>query len=117
MAIVPLRVSNRLGFGMLEVQSITESGTTTTFKFNNHPQRGINFFGGFWVKIPQNLTTGYTTTNTINFGTVDVDGDTVPLLMFDGTAVTVGDLPTPGNGIILCFYDKASNRLQLVNAF
>lgn len=117
MAVVPLRVSNRLGFGMLEVQSIAEGTGTTTFKFNDHPQRRINFFGGFWVKIPQDTSTGYTADNVIEFATIDTLGSNIPLKNFDGSAVTMGDLSTSGGGIILCFYDRTTNRLQLVNAF
>lgn len=119
MATVPLRVSNRLGFPMLEVQSITEAtlpATITSFNFNNHPQRNINFFGGFFVKIPQNTTT-LTKTNTVEFATLGINGSNLPLLKLDGTNVLVSDLSTNGGGIILCFYDKASNKLQVIGNF
>lgn len=119
MATVPLRVCNRLGIPMLEVQSAvqgTSPSTVTTFYFNNHPQRNINFFGSFYVKIPQNTAT-MTQDNTVEFATLDVLGSNIPLYLFDGSQATVGDIATTGNGIMLCFYDKVSNRLQLVNAF
>ena len=119
MAVVPLRVSNRLGFPMLEVQSVTDAtlpANTTMLNFNDHPQRRINFFGGFFVKVPQDLTTA-TQTNLVQFATLDVPGSNIPLYLFDGTQAQVSDIATTGNGIMLCFYDRVSNRLQLVNAF
>lgn len=119
MATVPLRVSNRLGFPMLEVQSITEAtlpSTVTTFNFNDHPQRNSNFYGGFFVKVPQN-TTALTATNTIEFATLGINGSNLPLYKFDGAIVQASELSTTGGGILLCFYDKTSNRLQLVNVF
>ena len=119
MATVPLRVSNRLGFPMLEVQRVeppATGSTVTKFVFNNHPQRGYNFFGGFFVKVPQNLTT-LTDTNTVAFATDGVSDAPVPLVLYDGSTATVADIVTSGGGIMLCFYDRASNSLRLVNAF
>lgn len=114
MAIVPLRVSNRQGFGMLEVQSITTSGTTTTFNFNEHPQRNWpNFFGGFWVKVPQD-TTGITATNVVEFNTLGIVGSNYPLYKFDGSQATMADFQTSGGGVRLCFYDKVSNRVMII---
>lgn len=114
MAFVPLRVSNRQGFGMLEVQSITTSGTVTTFNFNDHPQRRMaNFFGGFWVKVPQN-TTAITATNTVEFNTLGELGSNIPLYKFDGSQATMADFSTTGGGVRLCFYDKVANRVMIV---
>lgn len=119
MATVPLRVSNRLGFGMLEVQSVTDAtlpANTSLFNFNNHPQRNISFFGGFFVKVPQNLN-NETQDNLVEFATLDVPNSNIPLYLYDGTQAKISDINTTGGGIMLCFYDKVSNRLQLVNAF
>ena len=117
MAVIPLRVSNRMGFGMLEVQSIEQAptpGTVTTFNFNDHPQRRMaNFFGGFWVKVPQN-TTALTATNTIEFATIGDSSSRVPLYKFDGSPATMADFVTTGGGVRLCFYDKVSNRVMIV---
>lgn len=118
MATVPLRVSNRLGFPMLEVQSVSEAtlpATTTVLNFNNHPQRNISFFGGFFVKIPQNLSTA-TQTNNVEFSTIGESGSNIPLYLYSGTQAKISDILTTGNGILLCFYDKSSNRLQLINS-
>ncbi len=97
---------------MLEVQSVTTNGTVTTFSFNDHPQRGAFFYGGFWVKVPAIATTTATATNTVEFATLGVSGSSLPLYLYNGTQATLGDLVTTGPGIILCFYDRTTNRLQ-----
>lgn len=117
MPFVPLRFSNRLGFAMLEVQRIADAtlpAATTTFYFNAHPQRTVNFFGGFFVKVPD--TSGATGTNTVEFATEGVPSSNLPLYNYDGSQATVDDITTTG-GVLLCFYDRTNNRLQLVNAF
>ena len=117
MAVTQLRFSNRLGFPMLEVQQITDAtlpATTTTFYFNEHPQRNAYFFGGFFVKVPS--TAAATDTNTVEFATLGVAGSNLPLYNYNGDQATVSDITTTG-GVLLCFYDKTNNRLQLVNAF
>lgn len=117
MAMVPLRYCNRLGIPMLEVQTITESpspATVTYFNFNNHPQRNQQFYGGFFVKVPD--LSSATSTNSIEFATLDVSGSNTPLYLYDGTKAKISDITTTG-GIMLCFYDKVNNKLQLVNAF
>lgn len=93
---------------MIEVQSTSTSGTVTTFLFNDHPQRRINFFGEFDVKLP--IIT--TSTNTVEFGTIGVLGSSIPLYLYNGAQATVADLVTTTGGIIKCFYDRTNNRLQ-----
>ena len=119
MATVPLRVSNRLGFGMLQVQNVDETSITgtTLFKFNNHPQRNINFFGGFFVKVPQNLSELTSQSNEVAFVTIDSNETPTKLYLYDGTVAKISDIGTTGGGIMLCFYDRMDGKLQLVNAF
>lgn len=117
MAFVPLRVSNRQGIPMLEVQSITAAvapATVTTFNFNDHPQRRTQFFGEFSVKVPQNTTT-LTQSDTVEFATMGNPGSNIPVVTFAGTPATVADFATQGGGIRKCWYDITNNRLQLMN--
>lgn len=117
MATVPLRYSNRLGFGMLEVQRIenrTTPADATVFIFNEHPQRNISFFGGFFVKVPN--TTTATADNPVQFETDGDSSSNLPLYNYNGDPATTTDLQTTG-GVLLCFYDRVSNKLQLINAF
>ena len=106
-----LTYANRT-FPTIEVQSVSSAGTVTTFGFNAHANRG-NFFGGFYVKVPQNVATS---TNTVEFSTIGVAGSNIPLYLYNGTQATVAQLVTSGGGILLCFYDRSANRLQLLSS-
>lgn len=111
-----LKFSNQGGFPLIEAVSIAESGTTTTINFNNHPYRQSNrFYGGFFVKIPQNTVTGLTQTNNVEFATIGVGGSNIPLYSVTGTQVQVSELASSGPAIFLVFYDRDSNRIQLIN--
>ena len=114
MAVTPLRFANTRGFPMIEVQSVTTSGTIATFNFNDHPQRRGNFFGGFWVKVPAITTTTTTAAYTIEFATLGVTGSNVKLYFYGGTQATLGDLETDTGGVMLCFYDAVNGRLQVI---
>lgn len=116
MATVPLRYANRGGIPMIETIGVSESAapaTVTTFLFNDHPQRRAPFFGGFWVKINVNTAT-LAQDNNVEFGTQGVTGSGIPLYLYNGTLATVADIATTG-GVLLCFYDRVNNRLQLIN--
>lgn len=117
MATLPLTYCNRLGFPMIEVQTITDAtlpAGTTFFNFNDHPQRRSKFFGAFFVKVPD--LSNATQENLVQFATLDVEGSNKPLYLYEGTQAKVSDLITTG-GIMLCFYDRVNDKLQLVNAF
>lgn len=114
MALLPLKRCNQFGFGMLESIGISTTGTVTTIKFNDHPQRRINFFGGFYVNIAQD-TTGVTATNTVVFQTGDDTSTAMPVKLFSGADATMAYFSTTGNGVAHMFYDIAHNRLQLIS--
>lgn len=108
-----LRFSNRMGFPNLEATSVTSDGTTTTVSFNAHPfMLRNNFFGGFWVKIPQAVTTS---TQPLQFTTTGVPNSTVPVYMPDGTQATVASIASTGPAVYLFFYDRDTNRVSRVN--
>lgn len=111
MAFVPLRVSNRQGIPMMEAQTIIKSDGVVTFNFNDHPQRRINFFGGFWAKIP--TTAGLDGNAKVEFATLGLLGSNLPLYLYNGNQATALDLSTTG-GILLCFYDVTTNKLQAI---
>lgn len=114
MALVPLKRCNQFGFGMLESIGVTTNGTVTTIKFNDHPQRRINFFGGFFVKITQD-TSAIASTNTVVFQTGDDTSTAIPVKLFDGDDATMAYFSTIGGGVALMFYDVVNNRLQLIS--
>lgn len=97
---------------MIEAQTLTTSGTTATFSFNDHPQRRGNFFGGFWVKLPTTTTTTTTAAYNVEFATLGVLGSNLPLYLFNGTQAKLGAVAA--GGVMLCFYDRTTNRLQAI---
>lgn len=111
MATTPLRFSNRGTFPMIEVQTITKTDELVTFNFNDHPQRRADFFGGFWVKMP--TTAGLNGNAKVEFATLGMFGSNLPVYLYNGNQATALDLSTTG-GVLLCFYDKTTNRLQVI---
>lgn len=109
-----LKFVNQGGFPTIQAVSVNESGTNTTFSFNEHPFRQTNrFVGGFWVKIPMD-TSNLTTTNTVQFDTVGIGGSAVPVYKNDGDQATAADFISTGPAIHLFFYDRDNNRVQLI---
>lgn len=108
-----LRFSNRTGFPNLEATSVTSDGTVTTVSFNSHREiQTNNFFGGFWVKIPQTVATS---AQPIQFTTIGVPNSTVPVYLPDGTQATAASIASTGPAIYLFFYDRDNNRVQKIN--
>lgn len=105
-----LRFSNRNGFPNIEATSVTSDGTNTTVSFNPH-NGSRNFFGGFWVKIPQTVTTS---TEPLYFTTTGVSGSTVPVYLSSGAQATAANIVTTGGSVFLCFYDLDNNRVTLI---
>ena len=106
-----LKYANRFGCPCIESTSVTSDGTNTTVSFNPH-QNGDNFFGGFWVKIGQNVATS---TEPLQFETTGVVCSTIPVYLQTGVQATVADIVTSGGGIFLLFYDKDNNRVTLIS--
>lgn len=107
-----LKFSNQGGFPLLEAINVASDGTNTTVSFNNHPWRQTNrFFGGFFVKITQAVTTS---AEPLQFSTNGVSGSTVPVYLSNGTQATVADIVSTGPAIYMAFYDRDTNRVQLL---
>ena len=105
-----LRFSNRTGFPCIEATSVTSDGTNTTVAFDPH-WGSNNFFGGFWVKIPQTVATS---TQPLQFTTVGVSGSTTPVYLSTGDQATAANIVTSGGGIFLLFYDRDSDKVFLI---
>lgn len=106
-----LKRLNTKGIPAIESIGITSNGSTTTITFKNHPYVSSYFAGGFWVKISQSLVSG---SNVIQFATNGVSGSEMPLYLSTGDQATAANLVSNGTGIHLCFYDRDTNRLQLI---
>lgn len=105
---------NQGGFPSIQVVNTSTTGTVTTFSFNDHPYRQTNrFYGGFWVKFPDAVTVT-PDTNTVQFDTQGVGGSAVPVYTVTGAQATVADFTSTAQAIHLCFYDRDSQRVQLI---
>ena len=105
----PLRYANRNGFPCLESTGATLSTTALTYNFNRHPFVNNYFYGGFYVKLSDTPTAPSTAVPVI-FTTAG--GNATAVLDKSGTAVTTA---TIADGIYLAFYDRDSDKLQLLN--
>lgn len=113
MATQVLKFANQGGFPCIEVMNTSTTGTVTTFSFNEHPYRQSNrFYGGFWVKFPKAVTE--TSSNTVNFNTIGVGGSAVPVYTRDGEICTIAEFVSTDQTVHLFFYDRDSNRVQLI---
>lgn len=112
MANTILKTVNERGIPALSVESITSDGTNTSFNFEKHRFIGNNFSGFFVVKIPQAVATS---TQPLFFNTIGVEGTSVPVYDADGDRITVATLATSNFPTFrLMFYDRQSNKLQLM---
>lgn len=111
MADVLLKALNTRGIPAIASIDVTSASGTTTVTFNNHPQLGIRFAGGFWVKIAQTLADG---SDVIQFATSGIANSSIPLYLPNGDQATAEDLVSEGKSVYLCFYDRDSNYLQLI---
>lgn len=107
-----LKFSNREGIPNLEVVSVTSDGTNTTLSFNPHPYRLTNrFFGGFWVKVPNAVTTS---TQPLFVNTIGVSGSSYPVYDITGAAATVAAIASSGPVVHEFFYDRDNDRVQII---
>ena len=83
------RFSNGGGFPNLEAVSVTSDGTNTTISFN-----------------PQQF---------VQVSTIGVSGSVQPVYLSTGVQATVANIESTGNGIYLFFYDRDTNRVQLIS--
>lgn len=107
-----LKFSNQGGFPLLESTAVTTDGTTsTTISFNPHRFTLSNrFYGGFWVKVAQEITG----TNPIFFNTVGIPNSSVPVYNNAGEQLTGTDLAGTGGQIYLFFHDRDTNKTILI---
>ena len=108
-----LKFVNQGGFPAIQSIAETTSGSNTTFSFNDHPYRQTHrFYGGFFVKIPQVNET--TAGNLVFFDTQGVGGSAIDVYDSTGAALTVAGLTSTAQTVHLFFYDRDSNRVQLI---
>lgn len=110
-----LKFVNQGGVPAIQCISVTPNDTAgmTTFTFNDHPYRQTNrFYGLFVVKFPNPITG--TGTNKVKFDTQGVSGSAVDVYYTNGDQLTVTNLTSSAQTVHLFFYDRDSNRVQLI---
>lgn len=108
----PNRV-NTQGFPALAGTPTVETiGSTETLVINFQPHRELNanWSGAFVVSITAPIATG---AQPVVFRTNGVAG-TTPLYLYGGAQATAAALVTTTGGVITCFYNRDTNKLQLM---
>ena len=101
--------ANTMGFPLLEAQAAVADGKLV-LTFQPHAAMDNQWTGGFWVKVANAVTA---TTEPVVFATQGVTGNK-PLYYFSGAPVLADYLVTTGGGVMLCFYDASSKKLQII---
>ena len=104
---------NRGGIPAISSNSVTVTTTEVQFDFYNHRNVGAPFRGLLIVRLAQAIPAGTTTTLPIVF--TSGGGNAQKLTGFNGADVTVAQLS--GTGIYLCWFESATNTLQLLTGF
>lgn len=101
---------NQSGIPSIRSLSVTVGTNDVRFDFNNHRNVGSPFRGLLIVNLAQLIPTGTTTTLPIKF--TSGSGSVAEVTTFNGTSVTVADIP--GTGIYLFWYESQTDSLQLL---
>ena len=94
----------------LPVVSVTVGTDSVTLELPNHAYYGRDYAGGFFIDLRTAIPAGTTTTLPVLIGT---NGDTRPLITYNGEAVTVGNLA--GTGVYFIHYNRYTNQVFLVS--
>lgn len=113
-----LKFVNQGGIPAIQNVAVTDDAATSTrtFSFNDHPYRQTNrFYGLFVVKFPNAITSTDTTgPYTVKFDTQGVGGSAVDVYYTTGGKLTVSNLTSTAQTVHLFFYDRDSNRVQMI---
>lgn len=104
-------MANRLGIPCIQSKAVSVTSSAVVFTFNAHPQVNAYFQGIIAVKI-SNEFTAPTTAVKVQFATEGVANSTRDLVGVGGDSIMSDDWN--GTGIYLCFYDRSSEKLQLL---
>lgn len=108
----PNRVNSRGIPTLLGVPSLETIGAVETLviTFQPHKELNANWSGAFFVEISNAIVTG---AQPVVFRTQGVTGY-APLMLFNGVQATSAALTTTTGGIVMCFYNKDDDKLQLM---
>ena len=106
----PIPGQDRANFNTLPVIEVQVNSDNVTLELPNGAYRNRPYVGGFYIHLRTAIPSGTTATLPVLVGT---NGDTRPLVTYNGAAVTVGNLA--GTGIYLIHYNKYTNEVFLVS--
>ena len=101
---------NQFGIPALRSLSVTVTSTDVRFDFNNHRNVGRPFRGLLIVNLAQAIPEG--TDDELPIVFTSDGGNATTLRTFDGEQVEVDFIG--GTGIYLCWYESATDTLQLL---
>lgn len=107
-----LKTVNNRGIPCIESNSVATTTDAIIFSFNMYDFIGNNFSGLIAIKISQQFTAPVTAVP-IRFITKNVSNSVIDVETLNNTVVTSADWQ--GTGIYIAFYDRESNKLQLIN--
>lgn len=90
--------------------NVTVGTDAVTIEIPNHAFFRRNYVGSFFLNLREAIPAGTTATLPVLIGT---NGDTRPLMEYEGTPATVANFA--GAGIYEIHYNKYTNELYLVN--
>ena len=108
---VPAYLTVNGGIPTLSSNTVTVGTTAVSFDFTNHRNVGRPYRGLVIIRLNQAIPAGTTATLPIQFTSAGNNAQAVTT--FNGTAVTVADIP--GTGVYLFWYESQTNTLQLLS--
>lgn len=106
-----IRFANKNGIPCLEVQQVNVLADAVHFVVAQHPYMENQFQGLLMIRVPQ--YTAPSTAQNIKIVTAGVANSAQPLLSVGDANVTSATLGSAG--VYLCFYDRPTNKLQLLS--
>lgn len=106
---MPYQFVNKRGSAALTTTGVTVNADNVTFSFRNHAFLNAWYRGTIYIDLAQAIPSGTTTTLPIVFET---NGVTQAVTKVGGEDLTVADIT--GTGIYQFWFDKLSNKLQLI---
>lgn len=105
----PFTTANKQGVPRIETKGVNVSTTAVSFIVDPYHSYVQNWNGLVSFKISQTIPTGTT-------GTLPVLINNQPLVTFGGVALTASDLLVgSGTGVLVCWWESATNTLEVIN--
>lgn len=105
----PFTIVNQRGSAAIVSSAVTVTPENVVFSFPNHAFARAWYQGTIFVDLAQAIPAGTTGTLPVVFET---NGVVQAVTKYDGEALTAADIP--GTGVFQFWFDRTSNRLQIM---